>query len=129
MIDIRQVSWYNEKDVLAQSLQDKEGNGGVIMYRILYNPLSAHGKGKALAKNVREHLRGESYSFCDMREISDYKAYFAKLEKDDAIVITGGDGTLNRFINDTDGILPDIDVYYYPAGSGNDFYHDISALG
>ena len=97
------------------------------MYRILYNPLSAHGKGKALAKNVREHLKGESYSFCDMREISDYKAYFAKLEKDDAIVITGGDGTLNRFINDTDGVLPDIDVYYYPAGSGNDFYHDISA--
>ena len=97
------------------------------MYRILYNPLSAHGQGKNLAKNVREHLKGESYSFCDMREISDYKAYFSMLEKGDSIVIAGGDGTLNRFVNDTYGILPDIDVYYYPSGSGNDFYHDISA--
>lgn len=97
------------------------------MFRILYNPISAHGQGKTLAKNVREHLKGESYSFCDMREISDYKSYFAKLEEGDSIVITGGDGTLNRFINETDGILPDIDVYYYPAGSGNDFYHDVSA--
>ena len=39
----------------------------------------------------------------------------------------GGDGTLNRFLNDTEDIRPDCDIYYYPSGSGNDFARDIGA--
>ena len=37
----------------------------------------------------------------------------------------GGDGTLNHFINDTDGLKYTIPLYYYPTGSGNDFWNDI----
>ena len=44
-----------------------------------------------------------------------------------SIIICGGDGTLNRFLNDTEDIRPDCDIYYYPSGSGNDCARDIGA--
>jgi diacylglycerol kinase family enzyme len=39
-------------------------------------------------------------------------------------MLAGGDGTINKFINLTDGLNVK-DVWYYAAGSGNDFWHDI----
>jgi len=40
-------------------------------------------------------------------------------------VIAGGDGTLNRFLNDTADIpLPD-ELWYAPTGTGNDFWTDL----
>ena len=41
-------------------------------------------------------------------------------------LISGGDGTLNRFINDTAGLDIRHDIYYFPAGSGNDFWKDLN---
>ena len=96
------------------------------MYRILYNPICACGQGKTRALALKEHLRGQVYSYTDIREISDFKAFFESLDREDCIVIAGGDGTLNHFVNDIDGIEFDNDVYYFAAGSGNDFYRDIS---
>lgn len=96
------------------------------MYRILYNPLSAHGQGKFRAQELRDVLDGKEFAYADIREISDYKAFLAELNEDDAIVIAGGDGTLNRFVNNIDGLPFSNDVYYYAIGSGNDFYHDVS---
>lgn len=40
-------------------------------------------------------------------------------------MIAGGDGTLNRFINDADGLSLPAEIYYYAVGSGNDFLHDL----
>lgn len=96
------------------------------MYYILYNPLSAHGQGKTRAQNLKEILKGKEYVATDIREITDYPGFFAKLSENDSIIIAGGDGTLNRFANKAYDHLPKNDIYYYPAGSGNDFYHDIS---
>ena len=39
--------------------------------------------------------------------------------------MTGGDGTLNRFINDTIPLRTDCGIYYFATGSGNDFLADI----
>jgi len=36
-------------------------------------------------------------------------------------VIAGGDGTLNRFINDTAPLQIGCHIYYFATGSGNDF--------
>lgn len=41
------------------------------------------------------------------------------------LLVAGGDGTLNRFVNDTEGIRGDLPLWYYPTGSGNDFWKDI----
>ena len=41
------------------------------------------------------------------------------------MIVCGGDGTLNRFINDTEGVDFACDVLYYALGSGNDFLRDV----
>lgn len=40
-------------------------------------------------------------------------------------MIAGGDGTLNRLINDTAPLWTDCGIYYFATGSGNDFLADI----
>lgn len=57
--------------------------------------------------------------------ITNYAAFFAGLDPEDRIIISGGDGTLNRFVNDTDGISIRQEIWYYPSGSGNDFARDL----
>jgi len=53
-------------------------------------------------------------------------AEFVKgLKKDDEIVICGGDGTLNYFINHVDCDNIKQNVYIYPTGTGNDFLADL----
>ena len=43
----------------------------------------------------------------------------------DLVVCCGGDGTLNRFLNDTNGMALPEKLYYFATGSGNDFLHDL----
>ena len=78
------------------------------MYHILYNPLSGSGKGGERVQSLRELLRDKELNFCDIREIRDYAEFFAGIPAEDALVIAGGDGTLNKFANVTDGLT-------YPA--------------
>lgn len=40
-------------------------------------------------------------------------------------MISGGDGTLNRFVNDLPPFGVSNDVYYFATGSGNDFIRDL----
>ena len=50
------------------------------------------------------------------------------LKEDDEIVICGGDGTLNYFINNVDCDNIKQNVYMYPTGTGNDFLADLGKL-
>ena len=50
------------------------------------------------------------------------------LKDDDEIVICGGDGTLNYFINNVDCDNIKQNVYMYPTGTGNDFLADLGKL-
>ena len=68
---------------------------------------------------------GGELEYLDMLNIGDYKALFEGLKPDDYVIIAGGDGTLNRFINDVDGLDLCNDILYYPNGTGNDFAHDL----
>ena len=43
----------------------------------------------------------------------------------DTVIVCGGDGTLNRFVNETEGISIQNALYYYAIGSGNDFARDL----
>lgn len=90
-------------------------------YKILYNPLSDNGKGEAEVKALHDKLEGNELSFENITEIDDIKSVINALEKDDKLIICGGDGTLNHFLNDIDGMDVKNEVYFFATGSGNDF--------
>jgi len=55
----------------------------------------------------------------------DYPAYLEKLAPEDEVVLIGGDGTLNYFINALKGTEIRNNIYLLGSGTGNDFFHDI----
>lgn len=92
-------------------------------YVIFYNPVA----GKDGATSAREKLKeiyGGDAEFADVTKI-DVAAYLKDAGEDTAVVLAGGDGTLNKFVNAVDCDALKCDVYLYAAGNGNDFMHDI----
>ena len=94
---------------------------------ILFNSAANNGKGGEQSKKVEEYLQGE-YVYEDITKIEDVKAYLSGLEADDEVVVCGGDGTISRFANDTKDVDFKNNIYFYPCGSGNDFYREIGDL-
>ena len=92
---------------------------------VLYNPYANNGRGADEAKTLEGIVTDRELIFCDMTQISGYQSFFEQISNCDSIIICGGDGTLNRFVNDTAGLDIGHSVYYYATGSGNDFLHDI----
>ena len=95
------------------------------MKYFLYNPISGHGKSREIAENMQSKL-DEKATLMDMTKV-DYSQLFSTLNSSDSIMIFGGDGTLNRFINDTVDFSYEGKIEYVPAGTGNDFYTDVAA--
>lgn len=95
------------------------------MTYVLYNPLSNNKRGEAAKVTLEENYKGKKITFIDITTIQDYKDFFKKVRKADEIIIAGGDGTLNRFVNDTYDMKRKCSVYLFPNGSGNDFIHDL----
>ena len=97
-----------------------------MKYRILYNKAAGNGASKELAEALREKYAQQcECTLSEISDISNYCEFFSSLDEDDAVIICGGDGTINRFVNDTDGTDIRCDVLYYATGTGNDFLHDI----
>ena len=90
---------------------------------ILYNPHAAYGE----CKNDAEALQVlyPDAVMIDMTRITRYPVFFEGLEVDDEIILCGGDGTLNRFVNDTKNIEIKNKLCYFACGTGNDFTRDI----
>ena len=95
-----------------------------MKYYILYNPLAGHGSQEEKNSALKAHLDGECIE-CDVTGIKDYNEFIASLDADAKLVISGGDGTINRFVNSVDTDNIDKDVLYYACGSGNDFLKDV----
>lgn len=87
---------------------------------VLYNPLSGNGKGEDDAR-LLEVVLPEPVFFFNMTRITNYTVFLGGMESDDCLIIAGGDGTLNRFVNDTAGIDIAQEILYFPVGTGNDF--------
>ena len=93
---------------------------------ILYNPLS----GREFQKKIellKDIYKDSELNFVDVRTIN-LKEFF-NLNLNEDIVICGGDGTLNKFVNLLDSEEFTNNIYYYPTGSGNDFYKDVCPKG
>lgn len=95
------------------------------VYKVIYNPSAGNGTGEREARKLSDILKGEKLEYIDATKNVDYNELFSKMDKEDNIIISGGDGTLNHFINDTKDIGYTNDVYYFATGTGNDFLLDI----
>ena len=91
---------------------------------VIYNPLAGNGQAEADAQLLQFVLK-EDLEYYDMTRITNYAAFVGNMKREDYLVIVGGDGTLNRFANATDGLEITQQILYLPAGTGNDFAKDI----
>lgn len=96
-------------------------------YKVFYNPLAGKIDDTAFHGDISKALEGDTIEIFDITKI-DYKQFFASLKEGEGVIIAGGDGTLNRFVNDTQGIEITAPVYYYAAGTGNDFWSDLGKV-
>ncbi len=91
---------------------------------ILYNPVAGNGNAEKDTKILETLYEGDIF-FKDITKLPSLSEFIAPLDEADNVVICGGDGTLNRFINDIEGTELKCNILYYALGSGNDFMNDI----
>ena len=94
-------------------------------YFFLFNPLAGKGKAEKFSLDLKNN-QGVEVVHYDITKIDDYSAFLSNIGNDDKLVICGGDGTLNRFVNATENTDFKGEILYLPAGSGNDFMHDLN---
>ena len=96
------------------------------MRYVLYNFHAGHGTDEEkLAKLNAAYPNGAALT--DITKIESYEAFFGGLSPEDTVILCGGDGTLNRFVNDTVGLDIKNEIFYRALGTGNDFLKDIEA--
>ena len=95
---------------------------------VLYNPLAGSGSSKQDLKKLESFI-SDPIEYFDITRITNYGAFLIDLAPDDYLILCGGDGTLNRFINSTSNINISQEIMYYPMGSGNDFAREVIAEG
>ena len=94
------------------------------MKYVLYNPLANNKRGLQNASTIMQLDSESEYVFKDITALTDVNAFLDGAAPEDDIIVAGGDGTLNRFVNAIGDRDLKNDVYYYAAGSGNDFMRD-----
>ncbi|MCQ2801667.1 MAG: diacylglycerol kinase family protein [Bacilli bacterium] len=95
-------------------------------YIVLFNGKADNGTGLENAKKLQDMLKDDELEYVDLVGKDDFAALVKGYAKDQKFILSGGDGTINYFINHIDEKDIPESFYYYPAGTGNDFYHDIS---
>lgn len=94
-------------------------------YRVLYNPKSGNGRGETQVRELEKLWPDAGFDYTDITKLSDVPAYLREIPEDTEIILAGGDGTINHFINDIGGKDPGREILYFATGTGNDFLNDI----
>lgn len=93
-------------------------------YTVLYNPYAGNGRGEENTRAIGDFLPGEKIDFHDMTKIEDYGNSLGTCPGD-----TGHPFRRRRdpepFHKRHVGAGYPQDIYYYAAGSGNDFLRDL----
>ena len=87
----------------------------------LYNSLANNGKRPEFLDDLEKNT---SVSVKDALGL-DYVEFFKSLNEDDEVVLVGGDGTVNYFVNAIGDYEVKNKLYLRPAGTGNDFLNDV----
>lgn len=96
------------------------------MKYILMNPKANNGHGEEDARKWAESL-AEEHLCINVLTTEDMGGLIRGLAPEDEIILTGGDGTLNHFVNNIGDLEPSNAIYYVKCGSGNDFFRDNEA--
>ena len=96
-----------------------------MKYYVLFNPLSANGNGKEKVNTLADKLTDAELEYVDLTQVTDLRALLTEIPADATIVLCGGDGTINCFVNDTRGMEITQKLLYFPCGSGNDFAREV----
>ncbi len=91
---------------------------------VLYNPMAGNGHGKEKAREIEQKVQRQKMEYRDITRM-DAADFLASLPMEETVVLAGGDGTLNHFINRYGSSVLNRPVYYFPAGSGNDLWNDV----
>lgn len=94
-------------------------------YVILFNPASGNKSAKKNVYQLDTILANNDLNYVEMNETFDYKTFMHGVKEDETVVLCGGDGTINRFINEVDEEDLKKPVLYFPLGTGNDFKRDV----
>lgn len=95
--------------------------------QIVYNLKAGYLTKKEDVDAIEGYLKGkyEQIIYNDVYQIESYESFFNSIDENDDVIVCGGDGTLNKFINRTEGIGYKNRILYYPIGTGNDFATDM----
>lgn len=97
------------------------------MYYILYNTLSANKQGLEYSRLLLGTSAPADAEMVDLASINSYADFWTNIDlENDTVVLSGGDGTINRFINENIGLTLPKNLFYFAAGSGNDFKKDVA---
>ena len=98
------------------------------MIYILENHKSG-GFSEEAENKLKAHFEGEEIKLLDVCEVESKKDLLSGITEEDKLVIFGGDGTLNHFINETEPEDYRFPIYAFAGGTGNDFAHDVAKEG
>lgn len=91
---------------------------------VLYNLKAGHETTLEDIKKL-DAMVGKSLKYIEISSVKNYEVFLSGLGAEDFVILCGGDGTLNRFVNDTANIDYSCEVLYFPVGTGNDFAADL----
>lgn len=94
------------------------------MLYVLVNPLALNGKAEENVGEAVKNFEGMEYKKLSLIDL-DVRKTISELSDEDKVLLVGGDGTLNRFANDTADMDYPCDIYLYRSGTGNDFMKDV----
>lgn len=95
------------------------------MQYVLFNPLANNNTGEKSVYTYLDGIFDGDAEYTDITTVDDLAGFVASKTSDDRIILAGGDGTINRFVNALADTVPQCDVDYVPTGSGNDFAKDV----
>ena len=90
-------------------------------YKVLYNPKGNNNQSESETRSLDQILKDDKLEYFDVLKVDDIKAFISGLQSDESVILSGGDGTLNHFINAVDGADIKNDVFFFATGTGNDF--------
>ena len=97
------------------------------MYYVLYNTLSANKQGLEYSRKLLGNAVPEDAKLVDVTSIGNYADFWTSMDlENDTVILSGGDGTLNRFVNANAGLKLPKNLFYFASGSGNDFKKDVA---
>lgn len=104
----------------------QESRKGTVMAKgyIVYNNKAGKEQNLQEIMHLKDMMQTE-VEMIDVATIGSYREIVNRLEADDYLLLCGGDGTLNCFVNQTEGFDITNEILYYPNGTGNDFANDL----